>query len=63
MAILWGVQARVVEYNTVEEMIVNGIEIAKKYDYIKKDDRVIIASGKLPGVPGGTNIVEVMTVE
>jgi len=57
------VQARVVEYNTVEEMIVNGIEIAKKYDYIKKDDRVIIASGKLPGVPGGTNIVEVMTVE
>ncbi|KKQ93282.1 MAG: Pyruvate kinase [candidate division CPR2 bacterium GW2011_GWC1_39_9] len=63
MAILWGVQARVVGFNTVEEMIVNGIEIAKKYGYIKIDDRVIIASGKLPGVPGGTNIVEVMTVE
>jgi pyruvate kinase len=63
MTILWGVDPYKVEFNTVAEMVDSGINLAKSKNYVKKGDLIIIASGKFPGVPGGTNIVEVKTVE
>ncbi|KKR27878.1 MAG: Pyruvate kinase, partial [candidate division CPR2 bacterium GW2011_GWD2_39_7] len=63
MAILWGVDAYKVDFDTVAEMLDSGMELAKSTNYVKSGDRIIVASGKFPGVPGGTNIVEVKTVE
>lgn len=63
MTILWGVHTAMADFKTVAQMVDSGIKIAKENKYVKKGDLVIVASGKFPGVPGGTNIVEVMTVE
>lgn len=46
MALLWNINPILVDKDEdIDKMINNGIEIAKKYNYVKKDDIVVIAGG------------------
>ena len=46
MALLWNINPILVDKDEdIDKMINNGIEIAKKYNYVKKDDIIVIAGG------------------
>ena len=46
MALLWNINPILVDKDEdIDKMINNGIEIAKKYNYVKEDDIIVIAGG------------------
>lgn len=46
MALLWNINPILVDKDEdIDKMINNGIEIAKKYNYVEKDDIIVIAGG------------------
>lgn len=63
LALVWGVFPEVVEFHKVGELVSGSLKLARKKSFIKKDDLVVITSGILKGVPGGTNLIEVVKAD
>ena len=59
----WGILPFVINFNKISELISKSMKRAQSIGIVKKGDLVVITSGILRGVPGGTNLIEVVTVE
>ena len=63
LALLWGVEARVIEEATNErDIFKNAIEVISKKDKIKNNDILIITAGLPVGISGNTNMMRVHIV-
>jgi len=59
----WGILPFVINFNKISELISKSMKRAQSIGIVKKGDLVVITSGVLRGVPGGTNLIEVVMVE
>ena len=59
----WGVTpALIKEMSSTDELIEEALRIAKELNHVKTGDTVVITAGVHIGVPGNTNLLEVITV-
>ena len=59
----WGVYPfKVRMCRTTDEMLEEALKASQRSGFVKEGDRVVVTSGVLPGIPGGTNIIKVETV-
>ncbi|WP_132015472.1 pyruvate kinase [Hydrogenispora ethanolica] len=64
LALSWGVFPVIVPpANDIDEMLDVSIEAAKKTGFIRSKDLVVITAGVRTGIPGSTNLLQVLYVE
>lgn len=64
LTISWGVNPVLAPpAANIDEMLDLSIESAKKAGFIKENDLIVITAGVRTGVPGSTNLLQVLTVE
>jgi pyruvate kinase len=60
LALGWGVHAVVTDdAHDVDDMVNRAVEIARREDFAKPDERVIIVAGLPFGTPGATNMIRI----
>jgi pyruvate kinase len=64
MAVVWGVEAICTTLSTItEESVDNSIKAFVSARRLKAKDRIIITAGVPVGVPGNTNLIQILDVE
>lgn len=64
LAMIWGVTPLKVEYSkNIEELFADCAEKARKAEYIKSGDHMVISAGVPVDIPGNTNIIRVLEVD
>lgn len=64
LTISWGVNPVLAPMaKNIDEMLDLSIEGAKKAGFVKENDLIVITAGVRTGVPGSTNLLQVLTVE
>ena len=51
------------EFNSLDIVFYQGVNIAKKVLSLKKGDNVVLTGGQIGGKPGNTNVIKVETIQ